>query len=101
MIRLIGLTSPSGAARQTAQWERLCQRREDFIDVVLVDEPEMADPKDLASQIALAAGKNDLALTAEQKCLELLPADTNGAQFKTQLEQVAKEKIAKLKSEQR
>jgi len=31
----------------------------------------------------------------------LLPTDTNGVQFKTQLEQLAKEKIAKLKSEQK
>jgi dienelactone hydrolase len=63
--------------------------------------PASANAQDSLSDGYLAAGKNELALTAEQKCLELLPADTNGAQFKTQLEQVAKEKIAKLKSEQR
>jgi hypothetical protein len=40
-------------------------------------------------------------MAAEQKCLALLPGDTNGAQFKTQLEQVAKDKIAKLKSGQK
>jgi tetratricopeptide (TPR) repeat protein len=63
--------------------------------------PASANAQDSLSDGYLAAGKNDLALAAEQKCLELLPADTNGAQFKTQLEQVAKEKIAKLKSEQK
>lgn len=63
--------------------------------------PASANAQDSLSDGYLAAGKNDLALAAEQKCLELLPADTNGAQFRTQLEQVAKEKIAKLKSEQR
>jgi dienelactone hydrolase len=61
--------------------------------------PASANAQDSLSDGYLAAGKNDLALAAEQKCLELLPADTNGVQFKTQLEQVAKEKIAKLKSE--
>jgi dienelactone hydrolase len=63
--------------------------------------PASANAQDSLSDGYLAAGKNDLALAAEQKCLELLPADTNGVQFKAQLEQVAKEKIAKLKSEQR
>ena len=56
--------------------------------------PASANAQDSLSDGYLAAGKNDLALTAEQKCLELLPA-----QYKTQLEQVAQEKIAKLKSE--
>jgi len=63
--------------------------------------PASANAQDSLSDGYLAAGKNDLALAAEQKCLELLPADTTEAQFKTQLEQVAKEKIAKLKSEQK
>ena len=63
--------------------------------------PASANAQDSLSDGYLAAGKNDLALAAEQKCLELLPADTNDAQFKTRLEQVAKEKISKLKSEQR
>jgi dienelactone hydrolase len=63
--------------------------------------PASANAQDSLSDGYLATGKNDLALAAEQKCLELLPADTNGAQFKAQLEQVAKEKIVKLKSEQK
>ena len=63
--------------------------------------PASANAQDSLSDGYLAAGKNELALAAEQKCLELLPADTNSAQFKTQLEEAAKDKIAKLKSEQR
>jgi dienelactone hydrolase len=63
--------------------------------------PASANAQDSLSDGYLAAGKNDLALAAEQKCLALLPGNTNGAQFKTQLEQVAKDKIAKLKSGQK
>lgn len=60
-----------------------------------------ANAQDSLSDGYLAAGQNDLALAAEQKCLELLPADKNDAQFKAQLEQHAKEKIAKLKADQK
>ena len=63
--------------------------------------PASANAQDSLSDGYLAAGQNDLALAAEQKCLELLPADKNDAQFKAQLEQQAKEKIAKLKAEQK
>lgn len=63
--------------------------------------PASANAQDSLSDGYLAAGQNDLALAAEQKCLELLPADKNDVQFKAQLEQQAKEKIAKLKSEQK
>ena len=63
--------------------------------------PASANAQDSLSDGYLAAGKNDLALAAEQKCLELLPADPNDAQFKAQLEQVAKEKIAKLQAEKK
>jgi tetratricopeptide (TPR) repeat protein len=63
--------------------------------------PASANAQDSLSDGYLAAGQNDLALAAEQKCVELLPADKNDAQFKTQLEQAAKAKIAKLKAEQK
>lgn len=63
--------------------------------------PASANAQDSLSDGYLAAGQNDLALAAEQKCLELLPADKNDAQFRAQLEEHAKEKIAKLKSEQK
>jgi dienelactone hydrolase len=61
--------------------------------------PASANAQDSLSDGYLAAGQNDLALAAEQKCLALLPADHNDAQFKAQLEQAAKEKIAKLTAE--
>ena len=61
--------------------------------------PSSANAHDSLSDGYLAVGQNDLALAAEQKCLELLPADKIDAAFKKQLEQQAKEKIAKLQSE--
>jgi len=52
-----------------------------------------------ASRTAYAArGQNDLALIAEQKCLDLLPADKINDQFKAALRQAAEQKIAKLKA---
>src|SRR5215467_12479815 len=63
--------------------------------------PASANAQDSLSDGYLAVGKNDLALAAEEKCLELLPADTNDARFKGRLEKAAREKIAKLKGEQK
>jgi hypothetical protein len=63
--------------------------------------PASANTQDSLSDGYLAAGQNDLALAAEERCLELLPADKNAADFKNRLEQAAKEKIAKLKAEQK
>ena len=63
--------------------------------------PASANAQDSLSDGYLATGQNNLALAAEQKCLELLPADQNGEEFRAQLEQHAKEKVAKLKSEQK
>jgi dienelactone hydrolase len=60
-----------------------------------------ANAQDSLSDGYLASGQNELALAAEQKCLELLPADQNDPDFKARLEQAAKEKIAKLKSERK
>jgi tetratricopeptide (TPR) repeat protein len=60
-----------------------------------------ANAQDSLSEGHLAAGQNDLALAAEQKCLELLPADKIDAQFKARLEQQAKDKIAKLRAAQK
>jgi len=62
--------------------------------------PASANAQDSLSDGYLAVGKNRLALAAEKKCLELLPADTNNAQFKAQLEKSARDKIAKLQGEQ-
>jgi dienelactone hydrolase len=60
--------------------------------------PTSANAYDSLADGYLARGENDLALAAEQKCLELLPTDTIDEQFKAQLKQVAEEKIAKLKA---
>jgi dienelactone hydrolase len=63
--------------------------------------PASANTQDSLSDGYLAAGQNDFALAAEQKCLELLPADKNDPDFKNRLEQAAKEKIAKLKADRK
>lgn len=64
--------------------------------------PASANAEDSLSDGYLAAGQKSVALAAEEKCLELLPRDPlTDSQFKAQLEQHAKEKIAKLKSEQK
>jgi len=62
--------------------------------------PASANAQDSLSDGYLAAGKKDLALAAEEKCLELLPADTVSPDFKAQLRQAAEAKIAKLKAGQ-
>ena len=59
--------------------------------------PTSANAQDSLSDGYLAIGQNDLALAAEQKCLELLPTDTIPEPFKVQLRKMAEEKIAKLK----
>ncbi|HYM77209.1 MAG TPA: acyl-CoA thioester hydrolase/BAAT C-terminal domain-containing protein [Candidatus Dormibacteraeota bacterium] len=63
--------------------------------------PVSANAEDSLSDGYLAAGKKDLALAAEEKCVELLPADKANADFKAQLGKAAQEKIAKLKAEQK
>jgi dienelactone hydrolase len=59
--------------------------------------PASANAQDSLSDGYMAAGQNDLALVAEKKCLELLPGDANGADFKAQLRKQAEGKIEKLK----
>lgn len=63
--------------------------------------PASANAQDSLSDGYIAAGQEELALAAEEKCLELLPNDTNNAQFKAELEKQARTKIAKLKGEQK
>jgi dienelactone hydrolase len=63
--------------------------------------PASANAEDSLSDGYLAAGQNDLALAAEQKCLELLPGDSSNADFKAALGKAAQEKIAKLKAGQK
>ena len=59
--------------------------------------PTSANTYDSLSDAYLAAGQNDAALVAEQKCLELLPNDKINEQFKAGLRQAAEQKLAKLK----
>jgi dienelactone hydrolase len=57
-----------------------------------------ANAQDSLADGYAARGQNDLALAAEQKCLDLLPADRNNDQFKAALRQAAEQKIEKLKA---
>jgi len=63
--------------------------------------PASANAQDSLSDGYLAAGQKDLALAAEEKCVELLPNDKGNANFRDQLKKHAEEKIAELKSEQK
>jgi len=63
--------------------------------------PASANTYDSLSDGYLAAGQNDLALATEQKCLEQLPNDPGNAQFKEAIAKAAREKIEKLKAEQK
>ncbi|HLV87727.1 MAG TPA: hypothetical protein VKV39_12160 [Candidatus Sulfotelmatobacter sp.] len=56
-----------------------------------------ATAQDSLSDGYLAAGKKDLAIAAEEKCIELIPKDASHADFKAQLRSHAEEKIAQLK----
>jgi dienelactone hydrolase len=57
-----------------------------------------ANAQDSLADGYAAHGQNDLALAAEQKCLDLLPADRINDQFKAALRQAAEQKIATLKA---
>ena len=59
--------------------------------------PTSANAQDSLSDGYLARGQNALALAAAEKTLELLPRDTINERLKTQLRQLAEEKIATLK----
>ena len=59
--------------------------------------PTSSNAQDSLADGYAARGQHDLALAAEQRCLDLLPADTINDQFKAALRQAAEEKIAKLK----
>jgi tetratricopeptide (TPR) repeat protein len=59
--------------------------------------PDSANAQDSLADAYLANGQKPEALTAEQKCLDLLPNDKTNEEFKKQLRQAAEQKIAKLK----
>jgi len=63
--------------------------------------PASANAEDSLSDGYLAAGQKDLALAAEEKCMELIPGDPGNAELKTALRTHAEEKIAKLKGDQK
>jgi dienelactone hydrolase len=63
--------------------------------------PASANAEDSLSDGYLAAGQKDLAMAAEEKCVELLPEDTANAEFKVALGKHAQEKIARLKAEKK
>jgi dienelactone hydrolase len=60
--------------------------------------PTSSNAQDSLADGYAARGQNDLALAAEQKCLDLLPTDWIDDQFKAGLRQAAEQKIAKLKA---
>jgi len=62
--------------------------------------PASANAEDSLSDGYLAEGKRELGVAAEEKCLQLLPADMSNADFKAALRKQAEDKIAKLKGEQ-
>lgn len=63
--------------------------------------PASANAEDSLSDGYLAARQKDLAMAAEEKCMELLPADPANAEFKAALGKQAQEKIARLKAEKK
>lgn len=79
-------------------------QKEDAIELFKLNAeayPASANAQDSLSDGYLAADQKDLALAAEEKCLELLPGDKNDAAFKAALEKQAREKLAKLMPEQK
>jgi tetratricopeptide (TPR) repeat protein len=58
--------------------------------------PASANAQDSLSDGYLALGQKDLALAAEEKCLQLLPADPAPADFKAQIKAAAEKKVAQL-----
>jgi dienelactone hydrolase len=60
--------------------------------------PTSANAQDSLADGYTASGLYDLAVAAEQKCLDLLPADRIGEQVRAALRQTAEEKLAKLKA---
>ena len=96
------LVSPEFAVNLLAYDRLQAGDTEDAIELFKLNtdaHPASANAQDSLSDGYLAAGQKELALAAEEKCVELLPGDKNNAQFKEQLGKVAQDKIARLKSE--
>ena len=60
-----------------------------------------ANAQDSLSDGYLAIDSKDLALAAEEKCLQLLPEDPSNAEFKALLKQQAEKKVAELKAQKK
>jgi tetratricopeptide (TPR) repeat protein len=60
--------------------------------------PTSANAQDSLADGYAARGQDDLALAAEQKCLDLLPTDKIDDRTKAALRQAAEQKLAKLKA---
>ena len=83
-------------------YDRLQTDKQEAVDLFKLNAeayPASANAQDSLSDGYLALGQKDLALAAEEKCLELLPADKAAPDFKAQIKQVAEKKIADLKAE--
>jgi len=92
MLNLVAYTklqSPEAADKDDAV---------ELFKLIVAAYPASANAQDSLADGYAAIGKNDLALAAEQMCLDLLPADPINEQFKTQLRRIAEQKIAKLKA---
>jgi dienelactone hydrolase len=63
--------------------------------------PASANTEDSLGDAYEAAGEKELALAAEEKCLELLPGDPSSADFKALLRSQAEEKIKRLRSDKK
>jgi len=95
-----GAIPPSSTAPAKVSEGTATQAKDDALELFKLNVeafPTSANAEDSLADGYLALGQTDLALAAERKCLELLPADKINDQFKSQLRQAAEHKIAKLK----
>ena len=90
-------------ALNLAGYDRLQQNRnQEAVELFKLNTeayPASANTYDSLSDGYIALGLGAEALAAEQKCLELLSADSGTDEFKRQLRQTAEEKLAKLKEQ--
>ena len=93
----------SEAALNLVGYERLQQdRNQEAIELFKLNteaNPASANVYDSLADGYIALGQSAEALAAEQRCLELLPADKGAEEFKRQLRQTAEEKLMKLKEQ--
>jgi len=94
------LLVPESVLNQIAYGRLQAGNNDDAIELFKLNveaHPTSSNAQDSLADGYLARGQNELALAAEQKCLELLAADTISDQFKTALRRTAEQKIARLK----